>query len=468
MIRRVTLIALLLTVLISPGLAAQDEDITVNEIEEPRWEWGKQSVYFDLTNNTDFLKLITLEGQLVISDGLTECRRDYRAGAYIEPQASTVLKLDILVPGSYGKGEVRVALHDVIDTMDIILPGQEFVEKKFYFELGRPEAAAEWNNLDLALPPKVKEHPYFDNEFAYSIFAMCNEGLSKGEIAGLCNTSLQYVNSEIAQWTRQGLLSRHDDDTYSLKFPFIKAEEAQQMSALAHRAAESLSSAIASNLNGYRPFLDSLAGEGKIIKDSSAIYSGTSVLYRPYVTVAGLVLWYDLGTDFINPDEPFRAFKKDLCNTLTQEYMYMAPGQETLNGRHVYANLAFYTSTRYIFADHYFEVVCPEDFKVGGSIGKNARWGWGENIRPDFFMLDTVAARPVLDWLGSGCRSVLTEAGTELDEMGRKFGYYSPSHSLRYWFWNLVATRCVDRLIEIGALQHDGRGLYDFNIREGL
>lgn len=468
MFKRVVLTALLLTVSINPCLSAQDEEITVNEIEEPKWEWGRQRVYLDVSNNTDFLKLITIEGQLVIREGKSECRRDYRSAGYIEPQGSTVLKIDILVPGSYGDVEVRVALHDVIDTLDIILPGQEFFEKKFIFTLGRPTTAEKWKDLNPALPPRVKDHPYFDNSFATMMFAMFDEGLSKGEIAGLSNTGLQYVNSQIAQWVRIGVLSRGDEGIHSPLFPIIEPAEAGPLSDLAYRTAESLSSAIASNLTGYGEFLDSLASEGKVVEDSTSMYSGTSIFYRRYGMVGGIVLWYHLGSRFINGKQLFRAFKQDLCNSLNHDYMYMAPQGEAYNGQHLYAYLSFYQSIRIIFADHPIEINCPEDFKIGGSVGKQARWTWSEHNRPEVFMIDTAAAAPVLDKLGAGCDVILEAAGSELDGLAAKFGYPSESYGLRYWFWNLVATRCLNKMVEIGALPSGDPGHYEFNVRVGI
>ncbi|UCD63521.1 MAG: hypothetical protein JSW34_12365 [Candidatus Zixiibacteriota bacterium] len=444
---------------------AQQPDLVINEFKEPSWKWGDQTLGFDISNTTDMVKFVVTEVDIEFPDSRTGCHRQFLSSGYIEPGAHTLLETDFFVPGNYGEARVTVVLHDVVDTLDALFPGQDFHREEIAFTVVRPESMLEWRDYRIELPPRIEEHPYFDSEFSRVLLALIDRGVSVERMAEMAGTSVLFVNGQIVPMVTHGLMTQTADG-YRLNFPIIGVDESREAVRLAETAAGSLAPIIAANLQRYPAFLDSLTRSGLV--EPTNILGGTSVLERLYPMVGGLLLWFDLGDRFVDSGVTMAPFvASDICNALSHRYMYAAPAGEGYNGNHLYAYLGEVKSYKIVFADNPVEVDCSRSYSFVGRPGTQRSWQWGDDLRPDFFIVDTLAIRPALDFLASGCETVLAAAAGSLDDLGGRFGHGQNMRGVRYWFWNIVATRCLETLVANGALKDDGKGLYEFSAMRG-
>ena len=450
-----------LLVLAMAGIAgAQEAELAVERCVAPQWAWGEQQVEVTVSNSADWVKFLKVNIEVEFIGGRYECLRRSVYNAYLEPMAKATLKPKVSIPGNYGDAVVRMVFHNVIDTMDAILPGQKFATQTLNLNIPRPEGMSAWENLRTALPPRIDEHPYFDNEFSRVLFHFLHEGKTVEEIAAVTGASLDNIAEQLQMMTLVGFIVEKEGQ-YHLTFPLILDDEARVAVALADSTAQVLSEKIAGNMPRYRPVLDSLIAAGAVSKDSSSIFETTGYLYHPYVVVAVMLLWYDMGHKFVSSGSPFVMYRNmDICNALNARYMYATPDEEGYNGHHFYTFLIHNTSFQLMFTDQVPEVDCGTDFLIGKRLKKKAMWKFADGSKPDFFMIDSTAARPLLDILGAGCWDVVTEAQSGLEKVAIEAGHDELSPGHRYWFWNLVSSRILDRLVTDGVVEKYKRGQY--------
>jgi hypothetical protein len=250
-----------------------------------------------------------------------------------------------------------------------------------------------------------------------------------------------------------------EENRFRLEFPMIRPEEARVSVALADKTALVLGEKITNNMTRYFPLLDSLIAAGAVSKDSNSVFEPTTFLYHPYVVVAGMLLWYDMGHRFISDGKPFLMYRRmDICNSVNARYMYAAPDGEGYNGHHFYTYLTNNKALELIFADFVPEVDCGMDFLVGKRLKRLAAWRFAAGSHPDFFVIDTAAARPLLNLLGAGSQDVLAEALSDLEKLAIESGHGELTLGHRYWFWNLVSSTILDRLLAEGVIEKYKKG----------
>jgi hypothetical protein len=66
--------------------------------------------------------------------------------------------------------------------------------------------------------------------------------------------------------------------------------------------------------------------------------------------------------------------------------------------------------------------------------------------------------------LKQGGDDIVTSAYKDLKEIATRHGHEKVSFGHRYWFWNLAATRVVDKLIEGKVIERRGNGQFRFDL----
>ncbi len=77
-------------------------------------------------------------------------------------------------------------------------------------------------------------------------------------------------------------------------------------------------------------------------------------------------------------------------------------------------------------------------------------------------MIDTTVVRPALDALAGDIDSLLVHAYFDLKALSQSYGREKASYGMRYWFWNLVASRTLVKLHEQGIIERRGNGQFKF------
>jgi hypothetical protein len=466
------MIALLLTsTLVFSSVWAQTPDSTkqpdvfVGRINFPSLRWGTQKAEIPLRNNTDQLKFIIINTHLAFSGSYVNPERSTHNSTFLEPGGEVTVTADVEIPPNYGHAELEVTLYDVVDTLDQVLPGQKFYSQTFQLNFPIPDAMLPYMTEKLTFPSQVNVHPYFDNEFVRAMFMMLEEGKSAKKISEMAECDSAFVAKQIQLFYGEFYLKGvHHDSTFVPVFPIIKLEEAEQARVVADSLASSLSTKLASNLKNYRPILDSLVMAKVITRDSNDFISGSSCLYYEYPTVAGLLMWFDLGREFVTGKDQFMIFEgTDICNASNKSYIYEVQGGDNFNGSQFYALISQEKTYHVMFSDHPLTLTCPNNFILLGHLGRPARWEYATNDYPEFFIIDTAAVRPMLSAIDIGTTPLLQKTRKEIDQIATKFGHKGTDRAYRFWFWNLVATRTLDNLIAEKVVTKRGNGNFRFD-----
>ncbi len=464
--------ALLTFTLIFSTLQAQtpdsvkQPDIFVGNIKFPSLRWGTQKAEIPLKNNTDQLKFIVMDTHLEFKGQYLNPERSAHTSTFLEPEGEITVTAEVEIPPNYGQAELDVELYDVVDTLDQVLPGQRFFSQTFQLNFPIPDAMLPYMTEKFTFPPQVQTHPYFDNEFVRALFPLLNEGKSVNDIAKMAECESLYVAKQITLFSGEHYLEGvRGDSAFVPIFPVIMMKEAEQAKQVADSLVASLTAKLTANLKSYRPILDSLVTAKVITRDSNDFISGTSCLYYEYPSVAGLLLWFDLGRDFVTGKPQFMVFEgTDLCNAANVNYIYEVQGGDNFNGNQFYALTSDINTYQIMYSDHPLTLTCPNNFLLLRHLGRPARWDYATNDYPEFFIVDTGAVRPMLSMVDVGTTPLLENARKALDKIAKKFGHdQGTTRAYRYWFWNLVASATLKNLEAANIVTKRGNGNFRFD-----
>lgn len=441
---------------------AEGPEILVGDVNFSSLRWGWQTVTFEVTNNSDDLKYVTAEIEVQFSGSYLNPNRRTLSHTFLKPRQSKLFSPRVFIPGSYGRAQITVYLYDVVDTLDILLPGQKFLQQVFSINYSIPDEILDYFNEKITLPPRVERHPDFDYEFSRVVLYMLNEGRKLEEIAEMAKADTSFVTEIVQNMTAKGYLVKKNG-TYRTTFPLISISEAETAKKLARQLSDALAKLIEENMKTYPKILDSLVSAGAVDKDSNSFLNGGVVLYRPYPIVSALLLWFDLGQKFITRSAPLWIYDgTDLCNAYIPQYMYAVQGGDVFNGTQFYYLSSAGQDFRILYGDVEPEIDCPEDYSLKGKLGKRIDWRYDRKYLPETFMLDTLVVRPVLDALAIGTDSLLEDAYYKLRDIAVKHGHEKLLFGERYWFWNLVATDVLRKLVDKKVITPRGNGQFQF------
>ncbi len=461
-LRLATIFVMVLLVGAAAGISAQEPDVevVVGEISFPKNVWGKQNLEFEVTNKTDWLKFLVVETDVTFEGSYVKPHRVVRSNFILEPSLRISVNPEVEIPGNYGQMVLWLRIFDVVDTLDDMSLGVQLHEQPFRVRFRTPEAVQPYFEERLSLPPMVGSHGTLDNEFERLLLFMLGEGKSLEEIAEICQTDIAFVQ-ETAKGLAGAHLLRPADGVYKPVVPVITSDHAVAGRELADRASDQLAAILTENLSGRRALMDSLARAGVYSNDSANFAEGGTLLYTPYPLVAGLYLWRTLGQMFITGSKPLNIFERtDPCNAKVRAYTYLVQGGDYYVGHHYYLINQSRGGFSAHFGDQIPEVTCRPGFEKKIPARQNSDWSYTTSYSPDAFVFDTMLVNPALRMLDKGVEEVLRSISAELRQLNSDFGHEGLSLGARYWFWNLTASRIVDKMLEAGTLVRPGNGQF--------
>ena len=269
----------------------------VVKVEEPEWTWGSQAINMTVRNNSEYVRFLVIKADLESQGKGEKWQISSKFTTYVAPQTVAEMAPVVTILGNYGPAMVTLTAFDVVDTLDVVLPEQQFLDTTFQFTIDVPAEAGKWVNQRVTLPPRVDHHPYFYDQFSRMMLQFIAARVPLEEMARISGCRASYVRSILNRMRRHGL-ARLGETAIELNFPYISLKEADACLPLADRSADLLANAIAQNLVNYEGFLDSLVKAGVMPGDRDNLMSGIQVLYEPYAVVAALLLWCEMGSSF--------------------------------------------------------------------------------------------------------------------------------------------------------------------------
>lgn len=461
------LITLSLFFLISSVFAAPPS-IEIRNLSLPEGGWGEKKITFEVFNHEEYVKFIVLEYGVEFRGASGAYNSDERFCAHLEPGFWFRMEPDVTIPGNYGEVSVTLRFYDVVDTLDTVFPEQKFLDTSISMEVKMPESTLPWLDKAVKFPPRVDEHPYFDNQFVRLMYAMLAEGSSPADIAQITGADSNFVDATLKRMAGDMYIAREGQNT-SPAFPVISKDEAEQVLKLVESTSDNLTAIIARNCAGYRQALESLIEAGILPGDSDNVLGPERVLFRPYVAVSALLLWNELGTQFISDGIPLALYTNtDLCNANIRDFMYAAPTDAIYHGHHFFTLETDGGSLRLLFAGHIPKIHCAGNFPRKPGIAAKAVWKYDSEDHPEYFLYSDTVAEPALEILKRDADEIIPATLTELRRISSGWGRQDLTAGYRYWFWNLVASRTLDSLVEQKVVEPIGTDNYILAMRGGM
>ncbi len=445
----------------------RDDSLQIGDIDLSGLTWGERTVPLTVTNPSDYVRYLVISVETQFSDTADSYLAPNRRTVvkdYLVPGEEKTLEPTVFVPGNYGDAEITFRVYDVVDTLDVLMPSYLIAEERLTRSFPAPASVEPYRSHPIRLPPRVGQHPYYDNELSRLMLLLIHEGKGRSEIAQVTGADSVFVNTVLGRLIDRGDV-RQDDGQLSLAFAWIGRDQAAEFAEEAEALSDILVERIRSNVDAYWGIVDSLAADSVITTDRNLMMDRGGALYRLYPTIGGLLLWWDLGTQFITRSAPLIIWdRSDLCNSYIPTYMYAAQASDDQVGDHLYVATLSANSYQFIFSDHPPEIICPEDFILRAMRGQRMNERYGEQDRARLIMFDSSLVRPALEALGGeGVYRLLYDTYLSLRDKAAEYGHPRFDYGQRYWFWNLTATKTLDKLVDIGLVSPTHNGIYRLN-----
>ena len=440
-------------------------ELALGNIDIPSFRWGRQTATFEVTNNSDWMKYITVETEIHFEDSYLNPVRVIHTHYPLVPGETSVLTPEIDVPGNYGKASLYVRLYDVVDTLDELMPGQKVFEQPFKLTFHVPETVFSYLQEKVVLAPTVDNNPLWDSEISHLLPVMLEEGKPLKEIAAILEADVNFVEQVAGTMTGFNLLKKSEDGTVVPSFPIFSVRQAEETKELVERSSDRLVKLITGNVDNYQKVLDSLVDAGSLTVDSNDFIHGGTVLYRKYPVVAGLLLWYNLGQRFIGAGNPLMPFDgTDPCHALIGRFMYAVQGGDVFNGHHYYLSTKSTTGIDITYGDVIPDISCPKKLAARRILRERAHFNYERDYAPETFIVSALLIKPALAALGKGSEELFPEIRDDLVRVSSNYGQSEVSIAERYWFWNQVASRTLEKLVKNGFITRKGNGMFKFQV----
>lgn len=445
---------------------ATSNDITFDSFDLPMARWGTQQGVIEVTNNADYLKFLIVETDLTFEGEYLNPERLQKFNYILPPGERRTVTFEIAVPGNFGKGVLNVTVHDVVDTLDDILPGQKVFSQTEQIRFKPESVMIPYLQERLTVPPRVEKSLDFDFEFSRLLVLLLSEQKTPEEIASMADVDVAYVHTVIDSMVARKYLFQSPDGP-AATFPIVRVEQAKLFKPLADEYTATLASVITRNLSTYSETLNGMVADGKLSADSNEILDGGTILYQRYPTVGGLLLWYDLGQEFVSDPRALAIFDgSDPCNAHIPRYMYMVQGGPLFNGTHYYNLQIGPRKLTVNWSNEEPDLECVTGYyKKYGALQDRRDWQYPPEQAPEVHVFDTNRVYIGLRHLRKGTDAVIADLSVRFGAVAEDAGLNPNQLGLRYWFWNLLATRTLAVLTEQGAVVNTGNGFYRFEGR---
>ena len=443
----------------------EDVSLTVPDLSNIRW--GNQTATFEVINNTDYLRFIVVQQNITVVGQSQTINRLLTSNKVLWPGDTMAIDVEINIPGIFGTGTVLLSLHDVVDTLDELYAGYDIFQKIIPLSYPIPDALAGLSQDRIAVPPRVDVGMDFGADFPRLLVKLLAEGNTASDIARIAECQESFVLETIDSMVNRKFL-RLTADGPQLTMPYISAGHGEQVLAKIAPRVREMADLIVGNLASYPSLIDSLVAAGAVSRDSNDFMDPGTVIYRRYAMVVPMLLWYDLGQEFITNPAPLIVFpESDPCNAWSPRFMYVADqGQRFAGTQYYLLDLQPRRPMKVIFSDHTPQLTCPEQFWLlpDKRLREQVQWTYPEVDRPENFLIDTARVHLALRHLRKGLPAIISELRADAGAMGGEAGADRNVFGYRYWFWNLVATNVTNELIQRGAVARPGNGNLRFEV----
>ncbi len=466
--RKFRLIILLLLLVFADAISGFDQESEVLKYDVAEYDleslgWGRHFVRLEIINTEEYIQFVTVITNVFCRGERYSPERKLVGNYALYGNDTVSMQALFWVPGNYGDFSYKLLLYHVIDTLDELLDYQIFYSDTGSYSIKPPAGIKPYLQKNVTLPPMVGRHMDLDYDFARVMPFLVSENKSAGEIAEIAGCDSSFVIDHLEYMSTRGYY-RKEGNRFRSAIPTISESEAAESKKLAIEIADRITGKLSINIDSYWKVLDTLVAAGKIVNDSNAFMDGGSVLYRPYPVVTALSLWFDMGRSFITGTAPFNLFDgTDFCNAQIPYFMYMIEGDEIVSGNCFYAMITSGRSYQIIYGDTIPQITCPLGFMFAPMAGVEVQWEYEKEYFPESFMVDSATVRPMLVHLRTGIDPIMAEAFNKLTKISQSYNKAFLLFGHRWWFWNVVATRVIEKLIESGKLTRRGNGQYRFD-----
>ncbi|MBD3258985.1 hypothetical protein GF377_11175 [candidate division GN15 bacterium] len=446
---------------------SQNPEVTVDMIPWPKLEWGPQTLSFEMTNQGEWLKFITVRTEVGGFDGsYTHPRRVNTEHLILEPQVATVCNAPIEIPANYGICSLWVKIYNVVDTLDDLSLGEVVLEQPFRLNFRAPEQVISYRQEKMSVPPMMGRARALDSEFYRLMFLFLEEGKSFDDMAHIVNADPAYVQQVADDLVRRGYLEQDSLGAYHSRIPVIALPEAEEVRSLVNETSDQLAALVEENLPAMQRAIDSLVDVGAMSPPGRAMFmEGSEILNRRYPLIGCFFLWYTLGEVFITGGDPLQIYQPaHFCQPYIGVYAYIVHGSDYFNGSHLYHAQQMRDDKSIVFGLEPPEIWCSERAMDDRNArqSRNVDWGYQEDVKREAFFFDTSLVHAAMRPLAGGAMDLIGGALEELNTVHASYGHETLDRGTRFWFWNLTATVTMDKLRKQGVIEPEDQKVYHF------
>lgn len=443
-------------------LQAQDSDFEVAPIKFDATTWGANTAHLNITYKGYEYKFIVAAAVVEFTEGPLLPRREYRSNFMMEPESTSEIELPILIPASYGKGTIKIELYDVVDTLDQLLESQSFFSKSFPIEFGAPPRLTDELNLDIALPVLMEQNELFDNAISRLVPVFLSRGKSVEEIAKLCNSTPDVIQAEINLLGSEKFLIKAGQKIRPA-FMVIEKDDIDALMPALDSTVETLYKTIKANYVNFEEMIETMTEAGELSADKNDVLDPLTILNHRYPLTLTFVLWNLLGRNVITGGMPFDIFSgSDPCNGKMGNFFYMVPAGDDYVGKTFYyqSKVAGVESIYCGYGE--FDIVCEANYKEKEKNNIPARWFFARDSNEMAYIFNSRGLMKPVTELIRNCDVPVDKLKSRIEEHFKGYLYDMHGEGVRYWAWNMVVTKLMDKFEANGDMDKEGSGLYTF------
>jgi hypothetical protein len=172
-------------------------------------------------------------------------------------------------------------------------------------------------------------------------------------------------------------------------------------------------------------------------------------------------LWYDLGQKFVTATSPLTIYYgTDPCHCRIPTFMYAVQGGDYFNGTHYFDFDIAANRVQLTFGDRVPRVKCSENLSTEQQFVESKDYTFIESDKYEIFLWDSTTMHPALRALTNGAMPLIMSTRDKVGAIAAQYVQERQIFGLRYYFWNLVATAALDRLVKDGVVSRRGNGQY--------
>lgn len=436
-------------------------------------QWGRQTINVTIANQVDDYRFVIALSQVEFENMPGSSDRRGRLVTIVDPLQTMTMAIPVEIPENYGTALVTVTLYNVVDTLDNLLPSQKFASFEHRQSFQIPSTLpADLSNI--TSPPYAHRWGDFDNDFIRALIVMAKRGMTPQEMAARTGAESTAIKSQLERLANRGYL-KAVDSIYAPLNAVIDTNDLARLLPEVDRTVETLFRLFQTKLPEYDRYLARLAAEKKVARDGTSVLDVTSVIYHKYPFISAILLWSKIGVEFINDGKPFNIFanegmergkylRSDPCRARMGKYNYLVVGPEDNAGKTFY----YYLSDdgaggdMFYFGANEVAIDCHAFLDSISSAPRSFDWTSFAARQPTYFQYADSTIKLVLPFFGEELTRAAQTLRASIEE-----SYKSPTsplaiYGVRYWAWNLVVSRLIERLEQAKLFEKEGDGFYHF------